>query len=58
MSVARSTAMVRLITPCAGVALMTFISLVSAQELQTITADYDANAQLIAVKQRTLAPST
>ena len=33
------------------------IWLVNAQELQTIPADCDANAQVIAVKQRTLAPS-
>ena len=50
--------MVRLIPPWAGVAQMAFISLINAQKLQTVTAGYDANAQLIAVKHRTLAPST
>jgi hypothetical protein len=46
MSVARSTAMVRLITPCAGVALMTFISLMPYSVLaQTI--EYNQHGTLI-----------
>ena len=50
--------MVRLIPPWAGVAQMAFISLVNAQKLQTVKADYVADAQLITIKLRTLAPST